>query len=119
MLRARAALAAAALAILGHGESPLDQSSLSRGVLLADHAPFGARLRVEIPPIPTLRYEPDASILSMSLTFGAVAGRPRAHAAAGTVTVPRRCPPGGFPFAARFDFEDATAVSAAARLRCP
>jgi hypothetical protein len=105
--------------ILSRGDTPLQQTTLSTGVLARDSGPFGLRLNVSVPPIPTLVLEPNASILSMSVTFGASAARPRAHTAAGAVTVPRRCPSGGFPFAARFSFEDGTSVGATARLRCP
>jgi len=105
--------------IFARGDTPLQQTTVSTGALAPDSGPYGLRLMVSVPPIPTLVYEPNASILSMSLTFGGVGGRPRAHAAAGTVTVPRRCPAGGFRFAASFVFTDGTTVSAAARVRCP
>jgi hypothetical protein len=105
--------------IHSHGDTPLQQTTLSTGVLARDGGPYGLRLTVSVPPIPTLVLEPNASILSMSLTFGAAGVPPRAHAASGTVRVPRRCPAGGFPFAASFAFEDGTALSAAARVRCP
>jgi hypothetical protein len=105
--------------ILGRGDTPLQEQTLSTGVLAADGAPYGLKLTVSIPSIPTVMYEPDASIVSFSMTVGAVGRRPRAHAAAGTVTVPRRCPAGGFRFAADFDFSDSTTASAAARVPCP
>jgi hypothetical protein len=100
--------------IFGHGETPLDESSVSTAVLQADRAPFGSKLVVSVPPIPTLVYEPDASFSSLSLTIGALAGRSR-----GAVSVPRSCPAGGFPFAAAFTFADHSRASAAARVRCP
>ena len=106
------------LEILGQGETPLQQRAVAVATLSGDGGPYGSKLTVSIPPIPTLVYEPNASIISFSLTIGAV-GRPRAHAAAAAVTVPRRCPAGGFPFAASFAFEDATTASAIARVRCP
>jgi hypothetical protein len=105
--------------VLGRGDTPLQEQTLSTGVLSPDRAPYGLKLTVSIPSIPTVMYEPDASILSFSLTVGAVGRRPRAHAAAGAVTVPRRCPAGGFRFAADFGFFDSTTASAAARLPCP
>jgi hypothetical protein len=105
--------------ILGQGESPLQERTIAVATLSAQGPPYGSRLTVSIPPIPTVVYEPDASILSFSLTIGAVGAGPRARAAAATVTVPRRCPAGGFPFAASFDFADATTASAATRVRCP
>jgi hypothetical protein len=106
------------LQILGRGDTPLQEQTLSTGVLSADRGPFGLKLTVSVPAIPTVMYEPDASIVSFSLTVGAAA-RPRAHAAAGAVTVPRRCPAGGFRFAADFHFSDLTSTSAAARVPCP
>jgi hypothetical protein len=105
--------------VLGRGDTPLQEQTLSTGVLAADRAPYGLRLTVSVPSIPTVMYEPDASIVSFSLTVGAVGRRPRAHAASGAVTVPRHCPAGGFRFAADFDFYDTTTASAAARLPCP
>jgi hypothetical protein len=105
--------------ILGQGETPLQQRTLATAQLSADRPPYGYKLTVAIPPIPTLVYEPNASILSFSLTIGAAGRRPRAHAAAAAITVPRRCPVGGFPFAASFAFEDATMASAVARVPCP
>jgi hypothetical protein len=104
--------------ILGQGETPLQQRTVAAATLSADGRPFGSKLTVSIPPIPTVIYEPNASIISFSLTIGAV-GSPRAHAAAAAVTVPRRCPAGWFPFAASFGFEDTTTASAVARIRCP
>jgi hypothetical protein len=100
--------------IFGHGETPLDESSVSTAVLQGDSAPFGSKLVVSVPPIPTLVYEPDASFSSLSLTIGSLAGRSR-----GAVSVPRSCPAGGFPFAAAFTFADHSRASAAARVRCP
>jgi hypothetical protein len=103
-----------ALAIFGRGDTPLQEQTLSPATLLADRAPYGARLAVSIPPIPTLVLEPDASIISFSLTLG---GR-RSHGS-GAITVPRRCPAGGFPFAAEFGFADGSRATAAARVACP
>jgi hypothetical protein len=103
-----------ALAIFGRGDTPLLEQTVSTATLLADRAPYGAKLAVSIPPIPTLVLEPDASIISFSLTLGGV----RAHAA-GALTVPRRCPAGGFPFAAEFGFADGSRATATVRAHCP
>jgi len=108
-----------ALMILSRGDTPLQQQTLSTGSLAPDRPPYGLKLIVSVPPIPTLVLEPEASIVSFSLTVGSAGARPRAHTAAGTVTVPRRCPAGGFPFAADFSFSDFTASRAAARIPCP
>jgi hypothetical protein len=107
------------LEIFGQGETPLDQSSISTGVLEPDSAPYGSKLTVTVPPIPTLVLEPDASFVSLSLTIGGVGRGPRAHAAAGAILVPRSCPAGGFPFAAGFTFADGSTASASATVACP
>jgi hypothetical protein len=103
----------------GQGETPLDQSSISTGVLESAGAPYGSKLKVSIPPIPTLMLEPDASVVSMSMTVGDIGRSPRAHAAAGSISVPRSCPAGGFPFAASFTFADGSTTSASATVPCP
>lgn len=107
----------ATLEILSRGETPLDESTISTAVLEPDGAPFGLKLNVSIPAIPTLVYEPDASFVSFSLTIGAP-GRPKAHTAA-AITVPRRCPAGGFPFSSDFTLGDGSTVSATTSVSCP
>jgi hypothetical protein len=105
--------------IFGQGETPLYQSVISTAVLQPDSAPYGAKLTVSVPPIPTLVLEPDASIVSVSVTVGGIGRKPKAHAAAGSIRVPRTCPAGGFPFAASFAFADRSATSASAAVACP
>ena len=105
--------------IFGQGETPLDQSSTSTAVLEPGSSPYGSKLTVSIPAIPTLVLEPNASFISLSLTIGAVGHAPRAHAAAGTILTPRSCPAGGFPFAASFTFADGSTISESATVPCP
>jgi hypothetical protein len=107
------------LEIYGHGETPLVESTVSAAVLEPDGAPYGTKLTVSVPAIPTLTYEPDASFVSLSVTIGGIGRAPRAHAAAGAVLMPRSCPAGEFPFAASFTFADGSGASASARVACP
>jgi hypothetical protein len=108
------------LEIFGQGETPLQEHSISTAVLGPDRPPYGSKLTVSIPPLPTLHFEPDASFASLSLTIGRVGHSPRAHAAAGAILlVPRSCPAGGFPFAASFKFADGSTASASATAACP
>jgi hypothetical protein len=104
--------------IFGHGDSPLDESTISTAVLTPDSAPYGSKLTIAIPRIPTLMLEPDASFSSMSLTIGNIKARPQAHAA-GTLSIPRSCPAGGFPFALDVTFADRATAAARASLPCP
>jgi hypothetical protein len=106
------------LEIFGHGETPLDESTLSTAVLEPDSAPYGSKLSISIPPIPTLVLEPDASFVSLSLTL-AGGGGPAARAGAGAIFVPRRCPGGGFPLAASFAFADHSSAGASTVVPCP
>jgi hypothetical protein len=108
----------ASFALFGQGQTPLEQQTISIAVVSPASAPYGSQLTVSIPPIPTVMYEPDASIISLSVTVGAAHGGTRAHGFA-AVSVPRRCPAEGFAFAADFALADGTAAHASARIPCP
>ncbi len=101
--------AAPTLEILSQGYTPLDERTISTGALEGDRAPYGSKLTMSIPPIPTLVYEPDASLTSLSLTIGR----------AGTIGLPRSCPAGGFAFAAASTFADGSTATASASVPCP
>jgi hypothetical protein len=101
------------LTILGEGRTPLAQRSISRGVLGADSPPYGSRLTITVPPIPTLALEPDASFASMTLTVGSHDGLD------GSVLVPSHCAAGGFRFAANLAFVGGGAAGAETSLPCP
>jgi hypothetical protein len=108
------------LDIFSQGSTPLDESTIATGVLTPESGGrFGSKLTVAIPAIPTLVLEPDASFVSLSLTIGGVGHAPRAHAAAGAITVPHSCPITGFPFMAEFTFAGAADTSASGTVACP
>jgi len=99
--------------IVAHGATPLRQTTISSAELLADTPPYGSKLVITVPPIPTLAYEPNASFSALSLTIG---GTPHARA---PIAIPRRCPSAGFAFAASFSFADGTSADESGRLPCP
>ncbi len=103
--------------ILAQGYTPLDERMVLTGAVLPDRAPYGEELVMSVPPIPTLELEPDASLVSFSLTIGA-SMRHRKHNA-NTVLIPSSCPTGGFPFAAEFTYADGSSGSALATAGCP
>jgi hypothetical protein len=103
--------------ILGQGYSPFDERVVLTGTVRPDNPPYGEDLVLSIPPIPTLPLEPDASILSMSLTVGTV--KPRHPITVNTIVVPPSCPAGGFPFAAEFTYAGGSTSSALASAACP
>jgi hypothetical protein len=103
--------------ILARGYSPLDERIVFSGTVLPDSAPYGEELVLSIPPIPSLPLEPDASIVSFSLTIGARRQLKRHDADA--VLVPSSCPAtGGFPFAAEFTYADGAGDGALATVPC-
>jgi hypothetical protein len=103
--------------ILAQGYTPLNEQVVFTGKVLTASAPYGEELEMSIPPVPSLPLEPDASIVTFSLTVGA-SRRSGAHSKS-TVSVPRRCPAGGFPFAAQFTYADGSTGGAAAKVPCP
>jgi hypothetical protein len=82
-------------------------------------------IELTVPLVPSLPEGEDVSVVAVHATLGGnltylerrngrqVSYRPRG------ISLPRRCPRGGFPFSARFTFLDATHASAQATVRCP
>ncbi len=103
--------------LLGQGYTPFDKRVVFSGSLLADDAPYGEQLVMSIPPIATLPLEPDASIVTLSLTVGASKSH-RKHDQ-NTVIVPSTCPVGGFSVAGEFAYADGSRGSARAAVPCP
>jgi hypothetical protein len=108
------------------GWSPVFADLVFPAQLLEDAPPFSARLNTEVPPVPSLPGGPNVSIVQFQSTFGPknliyereingelVFFHPRG------VTLPSVCPPGGYPFAGDFSFEDGTHQTAHAGAPCP
>jgi hypothetical protein len=96
------------------------------GEVLPDTGRFGSRLATNVPLVTSVPGGPDVSIVDVQTTIGPshltyyrhshgrlVAFHPRG------VSVPERCPRGGFPFAADFTFQDASRTSASTTVPCP
>jgi hypothetical protein len=103
--------------ILGEGFKPLGREMVLTATALPDRAPYGEEMTMSIPPIPTVPGEPDASIVSFSLTIGASVHKHTPGTA--TVVVPTHCPHGGLPFAAAFTYANGSQGSALATVPCP
>jgi hypothetical protein len=96
------------------------------GLVLGATDPFGTLLTTTIPVIAGLPDEPDAAVTQMQAKIGAkgLLYSKRSHGKVVTyhpegMLVPERCPPGGFPFAATFEFEDGTSTTATVSTPCP
>jgi hypothetical protein len=102
--------------ILGQGYTPLDERVVITGTVLEDNPPYGEKIVMSIPPIPSIPLEPDASTSSFTLTVGGA--RYKTHDP-NTVVVPSSCPTGGFPFAAEFTYADGTTSTSTTTIPCP
>lgn len=96
------------------------------GEVLPDHGQFGSQLAAAIPLVTSVPGGPDVSIVTVKTTIGPsqltyykhvhghlVPFHPRG------VSIPERCPRGGFPFAANFGFEDGSRTTATTTVPCP
>ncbi len=101
--------------ILAGGYKPIGAQLVLEATASPDRSPYGEALAMSVPPIATVPNEPDASVLTFSLTIG----RPRAGRRAAAMIVPAHCPPGGFPFEGEFTYADGSSSRAFATVRCP
>jgi hypothetical protein len=116
------------LALLIHaaGASPVIANIVFPALLLPSTAPFGERLRADVPLIPSLPGAPDVAMVSMHATLGPKGivynervGRTTVSYRPNGILLPDRCPHGGFPFAATFAFLDGTHAIARTNVPCP
>lgn len=109
-----------------NGLYPVDAQLAFSGEVLPDRGRFGSQLATTVPLVTSVPGGPDVSIVSVTSTIGPshltyykhvhgrlVPFRPRG------LSVPERCPHGGFPFAAQFTFLDGSATTAQTTVPCP
>jgi hypothetical protein len=109
-----------------NGLFPVSAQLTFAGEVLPDTGRFGSQLQTNVPLVTSVPGGPDVSIVSVQTTIGPshltyykhshgrlVAFHPRG------VSVPERCPRGGFPFAAEFIFQDQGHTSAQTTVPCP
>jgi hypothetical protein len=108
------------------GRTPVAADVIFEGELVPGFGSSSGSLNNAIPLVPGVPEGPDVAILSVHTTIGPgnlryyerVHGRTVSFAPKG-VSVPSRCPRGGFPFAANFSFVDGTTATATSTVRCP
>jgi hypothetical protein len=108
------------------GLSPVFAQFIFPGVLFSDARPFGDRIDTTIPLVTPWPEGPNIALASFSSTIGPlhliyhrlVNGKRVAYRPHG-ITIPRRCPRGGFPFAALLAFDDGTTTESVAHVPCP
>jgi hypothetical protein len=106
------------------GRLPIATQLIFPGVIVP--GPLGQTIEASIPLIPTLPEAPDAAIVAMSSTLGTrqltyyrTVGHRHVRFTPKGATVPAHCPTGGFPFSAKFGFNDASSTTAATTVPCP
>jgi hypothetical protein len=109
-----------------NGLYPISAQLAFSGEVLPDSGRFGSQLATTVPLVSSVPGGPDVSVVSVTSTIGPsrltyykhvhgqlVPFHPRG------VSVPERCPRGGFPFAAEFSFQDGSHTSASTAVPCP
>jgi hypothetical protein len=108
--------------ILGEGTSPIRRRTVMTVSLAALSGIYSTSLETFIPPIPTRPGEPDASVVSFSITMGN-GKRPRfsgpgVYGGLG-LFVPSPCPAGGYPWSSEFTYAGGAVQQATTTAPCP
>jgi hypothetical protein len=125
----RAPAQAGQIGLLFHvnAASPVSAELVFPGLLLSAAPPFGGRIDINVPLVPSLPEGPNVAVVKLSMTVGPakkifyyehVHGKTLRYHPRG-VLLPDSCPHGGFPFAASFGFEDGSRATAADVVPCP
>ncbi len=109
-----------------NGLFPVSAQLTFSGEVLPAAGRFGSQLATNVPLVTSVPGGPDVSIVSVTSTIGPshltyykhVRGRLVPFHPQG-VSVPERCPRGGFPFAAEFGFQEGSSTSASTTVPCP
>lgn len=115
-----------ALLFYADGESPVSAQIVFPGLLVPAPAPFGGKVNIDVPLVPSLPEAPDVAVVQLTSTLGPehltyyerVRGKTIAYNPHG-VLLPKVCPRGGFRFSGRFRFLDGSEANATAVVPCP
>lgn len=115
-----------ALLLYANGQTPVNAQIVLPSLLLPASAPFGGRVRIGVPLVPSLPDSPDVAVVQLHTTLGplgityyerthrrTIAYRPRG------LQLPDSCPRGGFPFAAQLGFVDGSTAATRTVVPCP
>ena len=114
------------LLFFAEGEAPVLANIIFGALVLPAPAPFGGALNARLPLVPSVRGGPDVALVHLETTIGAKGIVYTEHSKGKTIhfrprgiVLPGSCPHGGFSFAARLSFQDATQASATTVVKCP
>jgi hypothetical protein len=109
-----------------NGQTPVFAQLVFEGEVLPASGIFGSELATNVPLIPSVPNGPAVSIVSVKATIGPSHLTYYRHSHGRVVpfhpigiAVPERCPHGGFPFSASFNFEDGSHAAASTTVACP
>lgn len=108
------------------GLSPVFAQFVFPGLVHEDASPFSDRIDTDIPLVQAWPEGPNIVLTSFTSTIGPlhltyhrmVSGRRVAYEPHG-ISIPKRCPRGGFPFGTVLAFADGTTTQSVARVPCP
>jgi hypothetical protein len=108
------------------GLSPVYAQLVFPGLVLNDVNPFGERINTVIPLVAAWPEGPDVYLQSFRSTIGPlhltyhrqVNGKTISYRPHG-ISVPKVCPPGGYPFAAELAFQDGSHAVSDYQVPCP
>jgi len=108
------------------GREPVYAQLVFEGELIAGSQTLGGSLNAAVPLVPSVAAGPPVSIVKVRTTIGPahltyyehVRGRTISFHPTG-VSLPPRCPRGGFLFSAAFSFEDGSSAVASSTVPCP
>jgi len=114
------------LQFLVNGETPLAAVLVFPGRLLPAELPYGGDLEITVPLLESFPEGPYVSLVRLRSTIGPrgvtyyerLRGKFVPYQPSG-ITLPDRCPRGGFPFALTFAFADRTTMTSRERVPCP
>ncbi len=116
----------------GNGTTPIAETLMFAGTLARSSAPYGEKLEVQVPAIPTVPGGPNASTISFNTVFSATRkttktvtvrhGRKtvkrKVSTLIGEFTLPKKCS-GGLRWAGAATYADGTSSSMTATTACP
>jgi hypothetical protein len=117
---------AVGLVAIVRGEHPFGATLIYGGELAAASRRFGGALVFRVPPIPSIADLATVALVNLRLSIGTSAityyRRPARRTGAyhpDGITLPSRCPRGGFRFRAQLAFQDGSRAAAGVAVRCP
>jgi hypothetical protein len=115
-----------ALLFYANADTPILAQLVFPGLLLPAPNPYGGRINVQVPLVPSLPGAPPVAVVQLHATIGPehityyehLHGKIVPYQPNG-ILLPNSCPHGGFQFAATFGFLDGTHAKARTAVSCP